>query len=51
MIAVVAAADVARVMAVLTAEGETVTEIGTIEPSPTAEADCIVENAESLWRS
>ena len=50
MIAVIAAADVARVVAVLTAEGETVTEIGTIEPAPTAEADCIVDNAESLWR-
>ena len=51
MIAVVAAADVPRVTAVLTAEGESVSEIGTIQSAPTAEADCIVDNAESLWRS
>ncbi len=51
MILVVAPADVERVTTVLMAEGETVSEIGTIEAAPTAEADCIVENAESLWRS
>ena len=31
--------------------GETVREIGVVERAPTDEADCIVEHADSLWRS
>ena len=31
--------------------GEIVRPIGIIEPAPTSEADCVVEQAESLWRS
>jgi len=33
------------------AAGEIVREVGVIERAPTAEADCVVDNAESLWRS
>ena len=32
-------------------EGETVREVGVIERAPTSEADCVVDNADSLWRS
>jgi phosphoribosylformylglycinamidine cyclo-ligase len=46
MIAVVAPADVAKVSAALGAK-----TIGVIERAPTDEADCVVANAESLWRS
>jgi phosphoribosylformylglycinamidine cyclo-ligase len=31
--------------------GETVSAIGVIERAPDAEADCVVEHADSLWRS
>ena len=51
MVVVVAAADVERVSAELAAQGEIVRPVGIIEPAPTSEADCIVEQAESLWRS
>jgi phosphoribosylaminoimidazole synthetase len=51
MIVVVAKADVARVIKALADAGETVHEVGIIEPAPTSEADCVVEHAESLWRS
>ena len=51
MIVVVAKDDAARVATALTGTGETVSEIGTIERAPTDEADCIVDHAESLWRS
>jgi phosphoribosylformylglycinamidine cyclo-ligase len=51
MIVVVARADAGRVTHALTVAGETVREIGVIEPAPTSEADCIVEHEDSLWRS
>src|SRR5476651_2241544 len=51
MIVVTAKADAARVAKALREAGETVSEIGLIERAPTAEADCVVEHAESLWRS
>jgi phosphoribosylformylglycinamidine cyclo-ligase len=51
MVVVVARADVERVAHSLTAAGETVREVGVIEPAPTSEADCIVEHEDSLWRS
>ncbi len=51
MIAVVAKADAARVAGALSDAGETVREVGIIEPAPTPEADCIIEHADSLWRS
>jgi len=51
MIVVVAQADAARVATALKEAGETVSEIGTIETAPTDEADCVVDHAESLWRS
>jgi phosphoribosylaminoimidazole (AIR) synthetase len=51
MIAVVAKDDAARVAKALTEAGETVHEIGVVERAPTDEADCIVEHADSLWRS
>jgi phosphoribosylformylglycinamidine cyclo-ligase len=35
----------------LLAAGETVREVGLIERAPTSEADCVVDNADSLWRS
>jgi phosphoribosylformylglycinamidine cyclo-ligase len=51
MIVVVAHADAARVAKVLAEAGESVWEVGVIEPAPTAEADCVIDHAESLWRS
>jgi len=51
MIVVAAKADAVRVAKALQDTGETVSEIGVIERAPTAEADCVVEHAESLWRS
>lgn len=51
MIAVTAASDAARVAQALTEAGETVTEVGVIERAPSGEADCVVDHAESLWRS
>ncbi|HEX9555106.1 MAG TPA: AIR synthase-related protein, partial [Reyranella sp.] len=51
MIVVVAHADAARVAKVLAEAGESVCEVGVIEPAPTAEADCVIDHAESLWRS
>jgi len=51
MIVVVAREDAARVALALRDTGETVTEIGVIEKAPTDEADCVVDHAESLWRS
>ena len=51
MVIVVQRADAERVTRSLTDAGETVHEIGVIETAPTAEADCVVENADSLWRS
>ena len=51
MIVVMAKDDAARVAHALTETGETVSEIGVIEKAPTDEADCVVDHAESLWRS
>jgi len=51
MIAVVDEGDAARVSKVLTDAGETVHTVGVIERAPTAEADCLVEHGDVLWRS
>ena len=52
MIAVVAQKDASTVAKALTDAGESVHEVGVIEPAaPAAEADCVVDHAESLWRS
>jgi phosphoribosylformylglycinamidine cyclo-ligase len=51
MVAVVAKGDAARVAQALTDAGETVREVGIVERAPTAEADCIVEHGDDLWRS
>ena len=51
MIVVVAKEDVAKVTKALADAGETVSRIGVIERAPTTEADCIVEHADTLWRS
>jgi phosphoribosylformylglycinamidine cyclo-ligase len=51
MIVVVDKADAGRVAQALKEAGETVSEIGVIEAAPTDEADCVVDHAESLWRS
>ncbi|WP_421999423.1 phosphoribosylformylglycinamidine cyclo-ligase [Reyranella sp.] len=51
MIVVVAAADAARVAQALTDAGESVREVGTIERGPDGEAGCVVDHADSLWRS
>ena len=51
MVVVVAAADAERVSAALVAQGEIVHRVGIIEQAPTTEADCVVDRAESLWRS
>ena len=51
MIVVVAKADAARVAQALADAGETVREVGIVERAPTAEADCIVEHGDDLWRS
>ena len=51
MVIVVAAADAERVRASLTASAATVLTVGTIEAAAGDEADCVVSNAERLWRS
>jgi phosphoribosylformylglycinamidine cyclo-ligase len=51
MIVVVAQADVAKTIAALADAGESVREVGVIERAPGRDADCIVDHAESLWRS
>ena len=51
MIVVAAKADAPRVARALTDAGEIVSEIGVLEAAPTDEADCVVDHAESLWRS
>ena len=43
--------DVGKVTGALVGAGETVREVGVIEHAPTAEADCVVDNADGLWRS
>ena len=51
MIVVAAAADAATVAKALTDAGESVCTVGSIEAAPQSEADCVVDHAESLWRS
>ena len=51
MVVVTAADDAASVTRALLDAGETVSAIGVIERAPDAEADCVVEHADSLWRS
>jgi phosphoribosylformylglycinamidine cyclo-ligase len=53
MIVVVDKSDAAKVTKALTDAGETVSTVGVIErlPDSTQEADCIVEHADTLWRS
>jgi phosphoribosylformylglycinamidine cyclo-ligase len=51
MIVVVAAGDAARVAKALSDAGERVCEVGVIERGPSGEADCVVDHAETLWRS
>jgi phosphoribosylformylglycinamidine cyclo-ligase len=51
MVAVVARNDAGRVARALSDAGETVSEVGVIERMPGQEADCVVENADTLWRS
>jgi phosphoribosylformylglycinamidine cyclo-ligase len=51
MIVVVAQKDAAVVAKTLTDAGESVHEIGFIEPTPNHEADCVIDHAESLWQS
>jgi len=51
MIVVTAADDAAKVAKALTDAGESVCTVGVIEAAPQSEADCVVDHAESLWRS
>jgi phosphoribosylformylglycinamidine cyclo-ligase len=51
MIIVVGSHDAERVVRALGDAGETVREVGVIEHAPSQEADCVVENADALWRS
>ena len=51
MIVVTAKNDAARVSQALADAGEAVSEIGIIERAAGLEADCVVEHADSLWRS
>jgi phosphoribosylformylglycinamidine cyclo-ligase len=51
MIVVVDKADVGKVIGALVAAGEVAHEVGVIQRAPTSEADCVVDNADSLWRS
>jgi phosphoribosylformylglycinamidine cyclo-ligase len=51
MIVVVDKGDVGKVSGALVAAGEAVREVGVIERAPTDEADCVVDNADGLWRS
>jgi phosphoribosylformylglycinamidine cyclo-ligase len=51
MIVVVAPADATKVAQMLKDAGEQVHEVGVIEPAPGREADCVVDHAETLWRS
>ena len=51
MIVVTSPADAAAVAASLSDAGETVREVGVVERGPDGEADCVIDHAESLWRS
>ena len=47
MVVVVAAEDAERVSAALAAQARVVVRVGIIEPAPTSEADCVVDQAEA----
>jgi phosphoribosylformylglycinamidine cyclo-ligase len=51
MVVIVGKSDVGRVTGALLAAGETVREVGVVERAPTGEADCVIDNADGLWRS
>jgi phosphoribosylformylglycinamidine cyclo-ligase len=51
MIVVAAAKDGATVAKALEDAGEQVSEVGVIEAAPGSEADCVIDHAETLWRS
>jgi phosphoribosylformylglycinamidine cyclo-ligase len=51
MVAVVGQNDARAVAQVLSDAGERVHEVGVIEANPSGDADCVVDHAESLWRS
>ncbi len=51
MVVIVAAHDAERTARALAEAGETVFTVGVIERGPGGEADCVVDHAESLWRS
>jgi phosphoribosylformylglycinamidine cyclo-ligase len=51
MVVATASADADRVAKSLRDAGETVSMIGAIEKAPDAEADCIVDRPDALWRS
>jgi phosphoribosylformylglycinamidine cyclo-ligase len=50
MVVIVSADDAPAVRKCLDDAGETVCEVGIIEPGPDGEAECVIDNAESLWR-
>jgi phosphoribosylformylglycinamidine cyclo-ligase len=50
--AIIVSSDAAGAVAKgLSEAGETVCEVGVVEQGPAGEAECIIDNAESLWRS
>ncbi len=51
MVVVVAPSEAAAVAKALTDAGESVCDVGAIESAPGGEADCVVDHAESLWRT
>ena len=51
MIVVTSPDEAAGVATSLSAAGEAVHEVGVVERGPEDEADCVVDHAESLWRS
>jgi phosphoribosylformylglycinamidine cyclo-ligase len=51
MAVVVAPRDAAEVANLLAEAGEDVREVGVIEQAPRSEADCVIDHAETLWRS
>ena len=51
MVVVVAEGDAAELARILTDAGERVHLVGSIEGASSAEADCVIDHPESLWRS
>ena len=51
MVVVTGKDDAEQVARVLSEAGETVSEIGVIERAANTEADCVVDHADTLWRS